>query len=210
MIRVLIADDHPLVRRGLSYVLAEHADLSVVGDADSGDAVLDAVNTEKPDVLLLDVNMPGLGFLRVLELLRQHSPSVRTLVISGHAEVLYARRALRGGAAGYISKERAVNDLVAAIRVVASGGHYISSELAQDLAADLATGSRPPHELLSPREYEVMLLLSLGHTVTRISEQLHISVKTVSTHRTNLLEKMKLTTNAELARYAQAHGLAGP
>ncbi|MEO8335294.1 MAG: response regulator transcription factor [bacterium] len=207
MIRVLIADDHPLVRRGLAHVLADHPDIIVVGEVESADVVVQAVNTEKPDVLLLDVNMPGVGFLHLLEQLRDRESRLRTLVVSGHEEALYARRALRAGAAGYISKARAASDLVEALRAVASGGRYVSPELAQALAADLATGSRPLHETLSSREYEIMLLLSAGHTATHVAEALHISVKTVSTHRTNLLEKMQLTTNAELARYAQAHGL---
>lgn len=210
MTRVLIADDHPLVRQGLSHVLEHHGDLTIVGEAGSADTVLDAVKATSPDVLLLDVNMPGPGFLHVLELLRRHHPDLRTLVISGHSEALYARRALRGGAAGYITKDRAADDLVDALRVVAAGGHYVSPELASSLAADLATSSHPPHETLSPREYEIMLLLVAGHTVTDIAGQLNLSVKTVSTHRSNLLAKMRLETNAELVRYARAHELGIP
>jgi DNA-binding NarL/FixJ family response regulator len=198
------------VRQGLSHVLEKHGDLTIVGEVASADAVLEAVESTKPDVLLLDVNMPGPGFLHVLELLRRHHSALRTLVISGHSEALYARRALRGGAAGYISKERAADDLVDALRVVASGGHYVSPEMASSLAADLTTSSHPPHETLSPREYEIMLLLVAGHTVTDIAGRLNLSVKTVSTHRSNLLAKMKLDTNAELVRYVHAHGLAIP
>jgi two-component system invasion response regulator UvrY len=208
MIRVLIADDHALVRRGLTGLLSRHQDIAVVGEVERADAVLDAVRSAQPDVLLLDISMPGPTFLEVLQQLRLHQPRLRTLVVSGHSEVLYARRAIRSGAAGYISKQRAEDELVQALRVVGRGGHYVSAELAQDLASDLAGGNKPAHELLSNREYEVMLLLAAGHTVSQIGERLHLSVKTVSTHRTNLLDKMKLTSNAELVQYVQAFGLS--
>lgn len=208
MIRLMIADDHAVVRRGLTFVVGRHPDIAVVAEADNAADVLPQVAISRPDVLLLDVSMPGPNFLQVIRELREQHPTVPILVISGHSEALYARRSIRSGASGFISKQRAEADLVAAIRAVAAGGRYVSPELAQELAADLAAGRRgPPHELLSDREHEVMLLLADGHTVTGIADALGLSVKTVSTHRTNLLGKLGLTSNAEVVRYVRAHDL---
>jgi DNA-binding NarL/FixJ family response regulator len=208
VIRVLIADDHALVRRGLRNVLEPFADITVVGEAVTGAEVIPAVTATRPDVLLLDIAMPGGNFLAVLEHLRRHEPRVRTLVVSAHAEALYARRAIRAGAAGYINKSRAEDELLAALRVVGQGGRYVGPALAQELAAELATGGgATPHDTLTNREHEVMLLLAGGHTVTQVAAQLGLSVKTVSTHRTRLLAKMELATNSDLVRYALAHGL---
>ncbi len=208
MIRVLIADDHALVRRGLRHVLDPLGDVTVVGEAVTGPEVIPAVRATRPDVLLLDIGMPGGSFLEMLEHLRVHEPRVRTLIVSAHAEALYARRAIRAGAAGYINKSHAEEELVAAVRVVGQGGRYVSPELAQELAAELASGrGATPHESLTNREHEVMLLLASGHSASQVASQLGLSVKTVSTHRTRLLAKMELTTNAELVRYALTHGL---
>ena len=211
MIRVLIADDHALLRRGLRQLIESIPDLQVVGEVVTGDDVLAAVLEMSPDILLLDVSMPGAGFLTIMDNLRARIPRVRTLVVSAHAEPVYARRALRAGAAGYVSKGSAEQELVAAIRIAARGGRYVSPALAQELAADVTANgiSTNPHESLSPREYEVMLLLASGQNVTAIAAQLHLSVKTVSTHRTRLLAKMNMRSTAELVRYALAHGLMG-
>lgn len=208
MIRVLIADDHPLVRRGLRHVLAQLADVTVVGEAASGAEVMAIVPTVRPDVLLLDISMPGTNFLDLLASLRMREPHVRTLIVSAHAEAVYARRAIRAGAAGYITKGHSEEELVMAIRVAGQGGRYVSAALAQELAADLAAGGQgAQHFALSNREHQVMLLLATGHTVSQIAEQLGLSVKTVSTHRTRLLAKLELSTNAELVRYAMSHAL---
>ena len=210
MIRVLIADDHALLRRGLRQLVESIPDLEVVGEVGTGDEVLPAVLDSSPHILLLDVNMPGAGFLTIMDNLRVKAPRVCTLVVSGHAEPVYARRALRAGAAGYVSKSSAEQELIAAIRIAARGGRYVSPALAEELAADLGSDlTTNPHERLSAREYEVMLLLASGRSVTAIAEQLHLSVKTVSTHRTRLLAKMKMNSTAELVRYALAHGLMG-
>lgn len=208
MIRVLIADDHALVRRGLRHVLDPLGDVTVVGEATNGPEVIPAVRAMRPDVLLLDIGMPGGSFLELLEHFRTHEPRLRTLIVSAHAESLYARRAIRAGAAGYINKGHAEEELVSALRVVGQGGRYVSPALAQELAAELASGrSIAAHESLTNREHEVMLLLAAGNTASQVASQLGLSVKTVSTHRTRLLAKMALTSNAELVRYALANGL---
>ena len=207
MTRVLIADDHALVRRGMRQLLGNLPDISVAGEVDSGAAVLTSVDTVAPDVLLLDVSMPEMNFLDMLARLRDSHPSVRVLVVSIHAEEVYARRAIRAGAAGYITKAHADEELIEAVRTVARGGRYISRALAQELATELASGHASMHHAVTPREQEVMLLLAAGHTVTEIANRLSLSIKTVSTHRTNLLRKMSLRTNADLARYALEHGL---
>lgn len=208
MISVLIADDHAIVRRGLRQLLEGLGDMKVVGDVGGGAAVPDAVDTLRPDVLVLDVGMPDTNFLELLALLHERAPRLRTLILSVHAEVVYARRALQAGAGGYITKDRADAELVEALRIIAQGRRYVSPQLAQELADDLATGRGPsPDQALTNREHEVMLLLAAGHTVTRIAGLLSLSVKTVSTHRTRIMRKMQIFSNAELARYALSRGL---
>jgi two-component system invasion response regulator UvrY len=206
--RVLIADDHVLVRRGLRQLLEGVGGIAVVGELASGVDLIAQVIATRPDVLLLDISMPGANFLELLATLREQEPRVRTLIVSAHAEAAYARRAIRAGAAGYITKSDAEAELVAAMRVVASGGRYVGPALAQELAAELATGrNAEPHHALTDREHQVMLLLAAGNTVTEAAAQLGLSVKTVSTHRTRLLAKMAMSTNAELMRYALDHSL---
>jgi two-component system invasion response regulator UvrY len=209
MIRLLIADDHPVVREGLRRIVADHPELEVVGEAVNGDEVLPLLRRLPADVVLLDIAMPGPGFLQVLEHLRVEHPSVAVLVLSVHPEDQYAVRALRSGAAGYLTKDHSPEQLVDAIRKVHRGGKYVSPTLAERLATDLATaGARHArHELLSHREYEVLCLLGSGRTVKEISEELRLSPKTISTYRARVLEKMQATTNADLVRYASQHGL---
>lgn len=208
MIRVMVADDHPLVRRGLINLLGQHPDIAVVGEAASTVDMVSAVQATEPDVLLLDVNMPGPGFVEVLAELREAIPRVRTLVVSGYGESIYARRALQAGAYGYISKERAEEELVTALRVVARNRRYVGPELADQFAAEAAGAvPRADHTALSPREFDVLISLAMGYTQSQIAADLGLSVKTVSTHRTNLLEKMRMSTNAELVQYARMHDL---
>jgi two-component system invasion response regulator UvrY len=209
MIRLLIADDHPVVREGLRRIVADHPELEVVGEAVNGDEVLTLLRRLPADVVLLDIAMPGPGFLQVLEHLRAEHPSVAVLVLSVHPEDQYAVRALRSGAAGYLTKDHSPEQLVDAIRKVHRGGKYVSPTLAERLAADLATaGTRHlRHEALSHREYEVLCLLGSGRTVKEISTELRLSPKTISTYRARVLEKMQATTNADLVRYAAQHGL---
>ncbi len=208
MIRLLIADDHPVVREGLRRIVEDAAGLEVVAEVASGDELLARLPRVPADVVLLDVTMPGPGFLEVLQRLRSEQPTVAVLVLSVHPEDQYAVRALRAGAAGYLTKDHSPEELTEAIRRVHRGGRYVSAGLAERLAADLTTGARDVrHELLSDREYEVLCLLGSGRTVKEIACTLQLSPKTVSTYRTRVLEKMQASTNADLVRYAALHGL---
>jgi two-component system invasion response regulator UvrY len=208
MIRLLIADDHPVVREGLRRIVADDPGLQVVGEAVDGDGVLALTSQLPTDVVLLDVSMPGPGFLQVLERLRAEHPLIKVLVLSVHPEEQYAVRALRAGAAGYLTKDHSPEQLIEAIRRVHRGGKYVSPTLAERLATDLAAGGpQAAHELLSHREYDVLCLLGSGRTVKETSAELALSPKTVSTYRARLLEKMRLSGNADLVRYAARHGL---
>jgi len=208
MFRLLIADDHPVVRQGLRRIIAEQPWLTVVGEATNGDDVLAQTARLKADVLLLDVSMPGAGFLEVLRQLRRDHPGLRVLVLSVHPEEQYALRALRAGADGYLTKDHSPEQLVEAIRKVVRGGKYVSTSLAERLAFDLAAGGEgPAHDALSDREYEVLCLLGSGRSVKEAAAALGVSPKTVSTYRARLLEKMQLASNADLVRYAAQHGL---
>ncbi len=208
MIRLFIADDHPVVRAGLRGIVEGEPDFEVVGEACDGGDMLARIGRTPAEVLLLDVSMPGPGFLEVLRGLRQDHPRVAVLVLSVHPEDQYAVRALRAGAAGYLTKDHSPEELVAAIRKVHRGGKYVSPSLAERLAVGLEIGaSDSPHEQLSNREYDVLCLLGSGRTVKEIASRLALSPKTVSTYRARVLEKMKLATNADLVRYAAQHGL---
>jgi two-component system invasion response regulator UvrY len=208
MIRLMIADDHPIVRKGLRRIVEDAPGLEVVGEVGSGLELLERLPRVPADIVLLDVSMPGLRFLEVLQRLRAEHPTVAVLVLSVHPEDQYAVRALRAGASGYLTKDHSPEELTEAIRRVYRGNKYVSAVLAERLAADLAGGSRNiRHELLSDREYEVLCLLGSGRTVKEIAQSLELSPKTVSTYRTRVLEKMGATTNADLVRYASQHGL---
>ena len=203
MIRVLIADDHTVVRQGLKQILSEDPQLTVVGEAVDGNEVLTALETLKVDALVLDITMPGRNGLDVLKEVKRKRPTLPVLVLSMHPEDQFAIRILRAGAAGYITKESAPEELVGALRKVCSGGKYVSPQLAEKLAVFIEDETtRPPHEKLSDREFEVLRMLALGKTVTEVAEELLLSVKTVSTYRSRVLEKMKMTSNADLTRYA--------
>ncbi len=208
MIRLLLADDHPVVREGLRRIIADYPEMTVVGEATSGDEALQQASRLAADVLLLDISMPGLGFLDVLRQVKVDHPRLRVLVLSMHPEDQYAVRALRAGAAGYLNKNHSPEQLVQAIRKVVRGGKYVSPSLAEKLAHDLERGAEGlPHEELSDREYQVLCLLGSGRSVKEVAASLAVSPKTVSTYRMRLLEKMKLSTNADLVRYAAQHGL---
>jgi DNA-binding NarL/FixJ family response regulator len=210
MIRLLIADDHPVVREGLRRIVQEAPGLEVVGEVANGNELFAYLPGVPADIVLLDVSMPGSGFLDVLQRLRSEHPTVAVLVLSVHPEDQYAVRALRAGASGYLTKDHSPEELTEAIRRVYRGQKYVSSELAERLAADLSVGARDVrHEVLSDREYEVLCLLGSGRTVKEIAGSLQLSPKTVSTYRTRVLEKMHATTNADLVRYAALHGLIG-
>jgi two-component system invasion response regulator UvrY len=210
MIRVFVADDHAVVRRGVLQILAEAPDMVAAGEASTGREVLQAMREQDYDVLVLDIAMPDGGGLEVLKQLRTLKPDLRVLIISMYPERQYAVRALKAGAAGYLTKESAPDELIGAIRKVARGGKYVTQSLAETLVAALGSElGREPHETLSAREYQVMRLLAAGKTVTDIATELSLSAKTISTYRTRVLEKLDLRNTAEIMRYAFEHGLAG-
>jgi DNA-binding NarL/FixJ family response regulator len=198
MIRVLIADDHNIVRDGLRRILAANADIEVVGEAATGDEALALVKSSELDVAMLDMSMPGLSGLDLIKRVKIEKPKLRILVLSMHAEAQYAGRVLKAGASGYLSKDSAADLLVGAIRKVAAGGLHIP----EAAAASLVGADKAGHGALSDREFEVLRLLVQGLGPTEIGERLHLSVKTVSTHKTRILEKLNLGSTAELVRYA--------
>ncbi|HHO76698.1 MAG TPA: response regulator transcription factor [Deltaproteobacteria bacterium] len=203
MIRVLIADDHPIVREGLKQILSETDDIIVVDEAANGQEVLKYAWEKNYDVVLLDISMPGRDGLEVLRELKHTKPKLPVMILSMYPEEHYAIRVLRGGAAGYLTKSSAPDELISAIRKVASGRKYISSTLAERLTYELDRDSdRPVHEALSDREYQVMHMISSGKTIKEIADDLCLSVKTVSTYRSRIMQKMNMKNNAELVLYA--------
>jgi two-component system invasion response regulator UvrY len=198
MIFVLIAEDHNIVRDGLRRILAAHADIEVAAEAASGDEALALVKANDYDVALLDMSMPGLSGIDLIKRLKLEKPKLRILVLSMHGEGQYAARALKAGASGYLNKDSAAELLVSALRKIAGGGMHIG----EAAAASLVSSARQPHQALSDREFEVLRLLAAGLGPTEIAEKLHLSVKTVSTHKTRVLEKLDLKSTADLVRYA--------
>lgn len=203
MLRILIADDHPIVRQGLGQLIAKTADMVVADEASNGLEVLEKARASHCDVVLLDISMPGLHGLDVIRQLKKQSPKLPILILSMHSEEQYAVRAFRAGASGYLTKQSAPDELLAAIRKVSMGGKYVSSSLAEKLASNLEVGTgKLAHETLSNREYQVMLMIASGKTVAEIAEVLSLSVQTISTYRSRILEKMQMKNNVELANYA--------
>lgn len=210
MIKILIADDHPIVRQGFKQVLSETADLVVADEAGNGQEVLGLVARKEYDVILLDISMPGKNGLEVLKELRITSPKIPVLILSIYPEEQYAVRAFRDGASGYLTKASTPKELISAIRKVSQGGRYVTEALAEKLTYFLhGDVEKAPHEKLSDREYQVMLLIASGKTVTQIADELCLSVKTISTYRRHILEKMQFTTNAEITMYAIQNKLLG-
>ena len=208
MIRLLIADDHPVVREGLTRIVSGIPGLSGVAEATDGDAAIAAVRTHRLDAVLLDINMPGPGFLEVLRQIREIQPRLPVLILSVHPEEQFAVRALRAGAAGYLTKNHSPEQLREALAKVVRGGRYISPALAERLATGLGPGfEEAPHESLSEREFEALRLLGAGLSVKDVAVKMGISPKTVSTYRDRIREKMRLKTNAEIVRYAVERGL---
>jgi DNA-binding NarL/FixJ family response regulator len=208
MIRVLLADDHAIVRNGLKEILESTGDIVVAAEATNGHEALARVRETEIDVAVVDLSMPGRSGVELIKLLKVERPKLRLLVLSMHSEEQYAVRAVRAGAAGYLTKESAADELVAAIRRIAGGGAYISPETAERLVLASNTGSDgPPHTQLSNREYEVFRALVDGKSVTDIAAGLNLSVKTISTHKSRILEKMGLANQADLVRYAVRHNL---
>lgn len=202
MIKVLIVDDHPIVREGLKQILSGSAEVVVAGEAGSSDEALRGISEGNYDVALLDIALPGRSGLDILQELKKQSPKTAILILSAYPEEQYALRALKSGAAGYLVKKSAPEELVTAIKKVSRGGKYISSHLAERLVFALEKGEKEPHETLSDREYQVMCMIASGKTVSEIAKELSLSVKTVSTHRSHILEKMNMRNNAELIHYA--------
>lgn len=208
MIRILIADDHAVVRRGLEQIISETEDMRVGAQAASGDEAIASVRAERFDVVMLDLNMPGRSGLDVLKQIKIERPQLPVLVLSVHSEEHYAVRVLRAGASGYLNKESAPDMLIEAIRRVVGGRKYVSAEVAEKLLMEMDRDAEGPlHDALSDREFQVMRMLASGNAVSEIAETLTLSVKTVSTYRTRVLEKMNMKSNAELTRYALSHGL---
>ena len=208
MIRLAIADDHPIVRQGLRRIASDDAGITVTGEAATAAELFLLLSAAPVDVVLLDVSMPGATFIETLRELREKHSSIKVLVLSAHPEDQWAMRALRAGAAGYLTKDHSPEQLVQAVRRVARGGKYVSESMGEKLAGMVDEGkSRAPHELLSDREFEVLRALGSGMMVKDVAVQLSLSAKTVSTYRTRLLEKMGLKSKADLVRYVTTHEL---
>ncbi len=203
MLKILIADDHAIVRQGLKQIVTETRDMMVAGEASNGQELLNKIKDDDYDVVVLDITMPGRNGMDVLRQLRRDRPRLPVLMLSIHPEEQYALRALRAGASGYLTKESAPDELVVAIRKVSRGGKYISSSLAEKLAFELEVGREQAlHETLSDREHQVLCMIASGKTVMEIAQELALSEKTISTYRSRVLEKMKMKNNAELTYYA--------
>ena len=206
MLRILIADDHPIVRRGLKQILYDEPDIAIVGEAQSSNEVFELVRTQTWDVVILDITMPGRGGMDTLEELKRQHPDLPVLMLSMHPEDQYAARAFKAGAAGYMTKESALDELIKAIRKITKGGRYVSETFAEKLVATM--GAEPPsQDNLSTREYQVMLMIASGKTLSQIAVEMALSIKTISTYRTRILEKMQMKSNAEITHYAIKNGL---
>jgi two-component system invasion response regulator UvrY len=208
MIKILIADDHTMFREGLKHILAEYPDLVVTDEANNGQEVLDKIWKNNYDMVLLDITMPGMTGLEALKQLKNDRPKLPVLILSMHPEEQYAVRVLRAGASGYLTKESAPDELITAIRKISQGRKYITPSLAERLASEFeADSEKPLHDILSDREYQVLLMIAAGKTGKHIAKELSLSIKTVSTYRTRIMEKMKMKTNAEVMHYVIKHQL---
>jgi DNA-binding NarL/FixJ family response regulator len=205
---VLVADDHAIIRDGLRKILADTDDLVVAGEAANGLVVMEKVRARDWNLLVLDISMPGRNGLELIKLVKAERPRLPILIFSMHHEEQYAVRAIRAGASGYLSKEGDTDLLLPAMRKVASGGIFISPKVAELLASDIAPlNNKPPHTLLTDREFDVFSRIVRGMGLTAIGEELSLSVKTVSTHKSHILAKMNLSTQVDMVRYAIDHGL---
>lgn len=203
MTRIVIADDHAIVRSGLKQILTAESDFVVAGEAQNANELLKLLRQQNWDILVLDIGMPGRSGLEVLHDIKHEFPRLPVLVLSLHSPEVYAMRAIKAGASGYLNKDSAPTELVQALRKLRSGGKYLSPDMAEQLVFSLGTDTdKPLHEKLSDREYQVFCLLGAGKTVSEVANQLSLSVKTASTHRAKILEKMYMKTNADLIRYA--------
>ena len=206
-IKIIIADDHPLFRRGLKHAIEETNDIAVIGESCNGEDLLSLIRDSKSDIILLDIAMPGKSGLDLLKQLKNEHPKLPILILSVYPEEQYAIRFLKAGASGYLTKESAAEKLAEAIRKIAGGGKYASTAIIEKLAFDFSDSEKLPHETLSDREYQVFGMIAVGRSLTEIGVELSLSVKTISTHRTRILEKMKMKKNAELIHYAITQNL---
>jgi len=204
MIKVLIADDHPVVTSGLEMILSKEPDIAVVGAVTNGGRVIDFLRSNPCDVLVLDIAMPGMSGLEVIGQLKREKKKVRVLILSMHKEEMYASAAFKAGAAGYLTKECAPTELITAVKKIASGGNYVSLFLAEKIVfqSGRTPAEKAPHETLTSREFQVMRMIAAGLTPKHIAGELFLSVKTINSYRIRILEKMHIKTNAELIRYA--------
>ncbi|MCX8070285.1 MAG: response regulator transcription factor [Thermodesulfovibrionales bacterium] len=208
MIKILIADDHALFREGIKQILSDYPDINVVAEAKNGNEALELTIKHLPNIVLLDISMPGMTGLEALKLIKNECKSVSVIILSMYPEEQYAMRALKSGASGYLTKSSAPEELIEAIRKTSIGGKYITASIAERIAYHLdEQGDKVPHEQLSNREYQILCMIASGKTVSRIAEELNLSVKTVSTYRIRILEKMNLKSNAELTNYAIKNNL---
>lgn len=208
MIRIVIADDHTIVREGLKQLLATDPDIEVVGEARDGNEAMQLARSTPFDVLLIDISMPGRNGLEVIRQIKAEKPKLRIMVLSMHEEHQYAVRAIRSGASGYLTKDSASTQLITALRRVAAGGAYITPEVAEQLALGaMPHAEHAPHTTLSDREFQVLRMLAAGHTVSDVAAKVNLSVKTISTHKARLMQKLGVATNTELLRYAIQHRL---
>lgn len=211
MIRIVIADDHAIIREGLKRIIGSADDMAVVGEAADGTEVMQQVRGSDFDVLVLDLSMPGRSGMELIKLVRSEKPKLRILVLSMHQELQYAVRAIKSGASGYLTKESAPLQLLQVLRKIAAGGAFISADVAEQLALGSMLGAGgAAHEKLSDREFEVFRLIAAGLSVTDIAARLNLSAKTISTHKANLMQKMGLNNQSELIRYAIKHGVTEP
>ena len=201
-IKVIIADDHPLFRRGLKHAFAETPDIEVVGEVETGEELLKKVQGMDLNLALLDISLPGKGGLEILKELREDRPKLPVLMLTVYPEEHYAVRFFKAGASGFITKESSTDQIYHAVRKVAGGGKYASPEITEKLAFDFTKSDRPAHERLSDREHQVFMMLAEGDSPTEIGKELSLSVKTISTHRSRILDKMEMKKNAELIHYA--------
>ncbi|HEX4119271.1 MAG TPA: response regulator transcription factor [Verrucomicrobiae bacterium] len=205
--KILLADDHAVVRHGLKQILTDEFKRATFGEARNAQEALDLVWKQDWDVVVLDITMPGRSGLDALREIKKSKPRIPVLVLSMHPENQFAMRVLKTGASGYMTKESAPDELVGAVKKVLAGGRYVSAALGETLAASLSTNQRAPQEKLSDREFQVLRLIASGKMATEIAKELSLSVKTISTYRTRILEKMGMKNNAELMHYAIQHRL---
>jgi len=208
MIKILVADDHAVVREGIKHIFSEIPDINITGEASNGQEVLENIGKQDYDLLLLDIAMPGRDGLEILKEIKMQKPKLPVLILSMFPEEQYALRALKSGASGYLTKDSIPNELVKAVRKILRGGNYVSASFSEKLLTELSSDIKKPlHETLSDREYQIMRMIASGKTMNEIADELSLSPKTVYTYRARILEKMGMKNNMELTHYTTKHGL---